>query len=44
MGDVKNCETEPEARGCSQLQVGYSLVDWEQQIIMLKTTSKLVEN
>jgi len=41
MGEVDNFEMEPEARGTP---VGYSLIDWEEQIIMLKTANKLVEN
>jgi len=41
MGKVENFEMEPEVRRA--LPVGYSLVGWEQQIIMLKTASKLVE-
>ena len=45
MSEVENFEMEPEepqpeVRG---LPVGYNLVDWEQQIIMLKTACKLVE-
>ena len=40
MGEVANFEMEPEARA---LLVGYSLVDWEPQIIMMKTANKLVE-
>ena len=40
MSEVANFEMEPEARA---LPVGYSLIDWEQQIITLKTASKLVE-
>ena len=37
MGEVANFEMEPE------VPVGYSLADWEQQLIMLKTANKLVE-
>ena len=40
MDEVANFEMEPLERA---LPVGYSLVDWEQQIIMLKTANKLVE-
>ena len=44
MGEVVNFEMEPEVpRKCGALPVGHSLVDWEQQIIMLKTATKLVE-
>jgi len=34
---------EAQYRAFGALPVGYSLVDWEQQIILLKTANKLVE-